>query len=76
MLMWNVDSHVEIAALQICSVLYGVPQISMRIDRLPSEHVEMLKFYLDFWRSHRDILLDGDLYAKNSGKRIQYSIRT
>lgn len=22
MLMWNVDSHVEIAALQICSVLY------------------------------------------------------
>lgn len=72
MLMWNVDSPVEIAALQLCSVLYGVPQISMRIDRLPSEHVEMLKFYLDFWRSHRDILLDGDLYAKNP--ESEYSI--
>lgn len=72
MLMWNVDSPVEIAALQLCSVLYGVPQISMRIDRLPSEHVEMLKFYLDFWRSQREILLDGDLYAKNP--ESEYSI--
>lgn len=65
MLMWNVDAPAEIAALQFCSVLYGVPQVSMRIDRLPKEHIEMLAFYLDFWRSHRDVLLDGELYAKN-----------
>ena len=65
MLMWNPDDPVENAALQIVSVLYSVPQISVKLEILPEEHRKMLAFYLSFWRAHRDILIDGMLYAEN-----------
>jgi len=36
---------------------------------LPPEHLEMLRFYLAFWRDNRDVLLDGKfmpLHPENS----------
>ena len=38
-----------------------MPQISVLLDRIPTEHVEMLRLWLGFWREHRDVLLDGAL---------------
>ena len=61
MLMWHAGDPVHSAALQIVNVLFSVPQISVLLDRIPSEHVEMLRFWLGFWRDHRDVLLDGTL---------------
>lgn len=61
MLMWHPDEPVESAALQLLNVLFAVPQISVRLDRLPPRYVEMLRFWLQFWREHRDVLLDGTL---------------
>lgn len=65
MLMWNINEGVENAALQIVNIIFGVPQISMLIDKLPKKHYAMLKFYLDFWNSNRDILLFGEFVAEN-----------
>lgn len=59
MLMWNYEDKVESAALEFVSVLYAVPQISMKIAKLRDDHKQMLKFYLSFWRENRDILLEG-----------------
>lgn len=63
MIMWNYNENVESAALQFASILYSVPQVSVLIDRLNPQHYEMLKYYLSFWRAHRDVLLDGKLTA-------------
>ncbi len=60
MLMWHKSDPVESAALQLLNVLFSVPQISVLLDELPGEHVEMLRFYLRFWCDHRDVLLDGE----------------
>jgi len=60
MLMWHKADPVESAALQLLNVLFSVPQISVLLDELPPEHVEMLRFYLRFWCDHRDVLLDGE----------------
>ncbi len=65
MLMWSMDDTAENAALQIASALYCVPQISVRVDKLPEDHYKMLKFYLDFWKEWRNVLIDGKLTAKN-----------
>ena len=65
MLMWNVSDTVENAALQFASILYGVPQVSMRIDKLPEDHYRMLKYYISFWKQWKDVLLDGKLTAEN-----------
>jgi alpha-galactosidase len=61
MLMWHTEDHVHSAALQLVNVLFSVPQISVLLDRMPPEHVEILRFWLGFWREHRDVFLDGVL---------------
>ena len=65
MLMWHPDDPVESAALQIASVLYSVPQISVKIATLPEDHKKMLAYYLSFWRENRDTLIEGKLIAAN-----------
>ncbi len=65
MIMWNTEDSVENAALQFASVLYGVPQISMRIDKLPADHYQMLKYYISFWNEWKNVLIDGKLTATN-----------
>ncbi len=63
MIMWNYDDTAENAALQFTSVLYSVPQISVRVDKLPESHLKMLKAYIDFWYENKNVLLDGKLTA-------------
>ncbi len=62
-LMWHPDEPVASAAQQILCTLFAVPQISVRLDRLPPAHLAMLRFWLGFWREHRAILMDGMLDA-------------
>lgn len=61
MLMWHPDDPVESAALQLLNVIFAVPQISVLLDRLPDDHMEMVRFWLGFWRAHRGVLLGGKL---------------
>ncbi len=65
MIMWNMNDSAENAALQFASILYGVPQVSVRVDKLPEDHYKMLKFYISFWKEWKDVLLDGKLTAEN-----------
>lgn len=61
MLMWNPDEPVEAAALQFVHSLFAVPQVSMRLGRLPPEHLEMVRFWLGFWTRRRATILDGEI---------------
>ncbi len=61
MLMWSRDEPVESAALQLLNILFSVPQISVKLDEIPGDHQRMLRFWLQFWREHREVLLDGKL---------------
>lgn len=65
MIMWNMEDTVEAAALQFASILYSVPQISVRMEELPENHYKMLKYYLSFWLAWREVLLDGKITAEN-----------
>ena len=65
MIMWNPEDTVESAALQFAHILYSVPQISMRAESLPADHMKMLKYYISFWLEWKEVLLDGKLTAKN-----------
>lgn len=65
MLMWHTDASCQAAALQIINIMFLVPQISVRIEKLPQSHKDMLKFYMNLWRANRECLLDGKLTAEN-----------
>lgn len=61
MLTWNPEELPQSAALQLLNVLFAVPQLSVLLDAIPAEHLEMVRFWLAFWREHRDVLLEGKL---------------
>ena len=63
MLMWNMTDSAESVALQLGSILFAVPQISVRLAEIPENQKETLAYYLKFWIDHRDVLLGGKLYA-------------
>jgi alpha-galactosidase len=59
-IVWSIEEPVEIAAFQLLDTLFGVPQISMRLDKLPLAHAAMVKNYLRYWRENRPLLLAGE----------------
>lgn len=61
MLMWHPDETAENAALQIISVLFGVLQYSARLDLLQERTAKMSRFWLNFMKEHRVVLLEGKL---------------
>lgn len=65
MIMWNFNDTAENAAMQFASVLFGVPQVSVRVDKLPEDHLKMLEYYVSFWKEWKDVLIGGRLTAQN-----------
>ena len=65
MLLWHLDDPTENAALQFVSSVFAVPQISMLIEELPEEHIEMLRYYIAFWKEWKDVLIGGKLTAEH-----------
>jgi len=59
MVMWHYDEPVEVAALQLLNVLFSVPQLSVRLEDIPRDHFDMVRYYTDYWRRNRRVLLDG-----------------
>lgn len=61
MLMWHLDEPAESAALQFLNILFSVPQISVMLDRIPGDHLRMLRFWMGFWNRFRHVLLDAPI---------------
>ena len=61
MIMWNSNDTNESVLYQLLSVMFAVPQISVRFDKITADHKKILKGYLEFWKNHRDVLLNGEL---------------
>ncbi|WP_328967079.1 glycoside hydrolase family 36 protein [Streptomyces sp. NBC_00239] len=60
MLLWSPQAPAEAVARQLIGALHAVPQISVRLDRMPAAHREVVSFWLRQWRRHRTLLLDGE----------------
>ncbi|HEX6739668.1 MAG TPA: glycoside hydrolase family 36 protein, partial [Vicinamibacteria bacterium] len=63
MIMWHYTEPVEQAALQLLNILFSVPQVSVRLQEIPKDHLEMVRFYTAYWNENRAALLDGELAA-------------
>jgi alpha-galactosidase len=63
MIMWHVQEPVEKAALQLLNILFTVPQVSVKLREIPKDHLEMTRFYIDYWNRNRDVLVRGGIDA-------------
>ena len=61
MFIWHPNEPVESAALQILNVIFSVPQVSVRLTDVSDDHRQMISFWMNYWKSNRDVLLDGEL---------------
>ena len=67
MFIWRNEEPVEKAALQILNILYSVPQLSVRLDEVPNSHLDMIRYWFDYWNANKHILIDGNFYPSNPG---------
>ena len=65
MVMWSKDAPVEVAARQLIGTLFGVPQVSVLLKELSHQHVEAIRFWLDFYTKNMEILHSSALSVKN-----------
>ncbi|MGH8189283.1 MAG: glycoside hydrolase family 36 protein, partial [Steroidobacteraceae bacterium] len=63
MIMWHEREPVERAAFQFLNVLFSVPQLSVRLRKIPKDHLDMVRFYTAYWIANRAVLLDARLDA-------------
>lgn len=72
MYVWHGDEPVEQSALQLLNVLFSVPQLSVKLDKVSSPHLRMIKFWTQYWKSNRSVFLDGTFIP--SGPNANYPI--
>ncbi len=48
MLMWNPNEAPVNCAIQIENVIFGVLQLSVRLDQQSPEQLELIRFWIDF----------------------------
>ena len=65
MLMWHRDDTPEAAALQLISVLFAVPQISVKLTSLHPEQRAALEFWLGFMEREKALLLGAPLEVES-----------
>ncbi len=65
MLMWHKEDSVENVAQQLISTLFGVPQISVKLDEISEEHKKALRFWMELYCQNEELLHGGELTVKN-----------
>ncbi|MEL6143296.1 MAG: alpha-galactosidase, partial [Bacteroidota bacterium] len=63
MITWHPEETTEIAALQLNSILFSVPQISVRLAEQSEQHLRMIRFYTDYFNTNRELLMHGNFRA-------------
>ncbi|WP_298310390.1 glycoside hydrolase family 36 protein [uncultured Aquimarina sp.] len=59
MFTYHEQEPLEIKALQLVNTLFGVPQLSILLQKATSDELSMIDFYTHYWRNHSDVFLKG-----------------
>jgi len=60
MITWHPEESVEVSALQMVNIMFGVPQLSVKLQDCGEDELNMIRFYTQYWNEHAAILMDGD----------------
>jgi len=63
MIIWHKDEPVEVAALQLVNAIFGVPQISVLLNKVSSHYLKMIKHFTQYWKGNSSVLMDGQFEA-------------
>lgn len=63
MITWHPSESVEVAALQLTNIMFGVPQLSVTLQDCREDELNMIRFYTHYWNRHSDVLTKGQFKA-------------
>lgn len=69
---WHPDEPVELAALQVLNGFFGVPQMSVHLRNLPTDHRAMVQYYTQLWRELSPVLMGGQFTAVDPSANYPY----
>ncbi len=64
MIAWHGEEEVEVAALQLTSIMFSVPQLSVQLKGVSDDHKKMIGFLTEYWSRNKDVLLHGVFLAQ------------
>jgi alpha-galactosidase len=57
--LWHPDDSDENVAVQLINVICSVPMVSIELDRYPQAHLDIVRYWIGFYREHRDTIIHG-----------------
>lgn len=60
MLTWHKDTPCHDVARQLVAVLFSVPQISVLVNKMPQNHLSIIKEFIKYRTENLDILMHGE----------------
>ena len=71
MLLWAKDEKITECAKMLYNIMFGVPQLSVRLTESSEEQKQLISKYLNYWNENKEIIMHGDF--KTSGLEVLYS---
>ncbi|MEM7381712.1 MAG: glycoside hydrolase family 36 protein, partial [Bacteroidota bacterium] len=59
MVTWHEEESLEVAALHMMNTFFGVPQLSMMLQKTSASHMRMIAFFTSYWNTYSEVLLEG-----------------
>jgi alpha-galactosidase len=59
-ILWHPEDTDENVALHLISGIASVPMISIELDEYPQKHLDMIRYWIGFYNSHRQTIIHGD----------------
>jgi len=63
MIIWHKEEVVEIAALQLVNAIFGVPQISVLLNKIKTPHLKMVEHFINYWKNNATVFMNGQFEA-------------
>ena len=58
--LWHRDDADENVAVHLINAISTVPMVSVELDRYPQSHLDLIRYWIGFYRTHRDTIIHGE----------------
>jgi alpha-galactosidase len=57
--LWHPDAADEDVAVHLINAISSVPMVSVELDRYPQSHLDLVRYWIGFYRAHRNTIAHG-----------------
>jgi alpha-galactosidase len=58
--LWHPTETDENVAVHLINLIAAVPMVSIELDQYPQTHLDMIRYWIGFYNTHRDTIINGE----------------